>query len=191
VAQMAQLHLPGKATHIIDYFANVDDATRAYDAEVRRRGWVHVRPLNFPQREELGVYPHAGEERCDERGQPLSLAPEPPVSTQGAASTQGVAGPRSPKLSGKKPGKSGFFGVTKNGNNCYKSTPWRAKVSVRGTGGVYDVGFFATKEGAARAYDAEVRRRGWTHIKQLNFLDPAGDAPLPPSSAAAGAPGPD
>jgi hypothetical protein len=32
---------------------------------------------------------------------------------------------------------------------------------------------FYTKEEAARAYDAEVRRRGWTHLKQLNFPDPA------------------
>jgi hypothetical protein len=37
-----------------------------------------------------------------------------------------------------------------------------------------------TKEEAARAYDAEVRRRGWTLIKRINFPDPADDAPLPP-----------
>ena len=36
------------------------------------------------------------------------------------------------------------------------------------------------KEDAARAYDAEVRRRGWTLIKRINFPDPADDAPLPP-----------
>jgi hypothetical protein len=53
------------------------------------------------------------------------------------------------------------------------------------------VGYFATKEEAARAYDAEVRRRGWTHLKRLNFPDPADDAGVPPSSAAAAeAPGP-
>ena len=55
----------------------------------------------------------------------------------------------------------------------------------------YVVGVFASKEEAARAYDAEVRRRGWTHLKPLNFPDPAVVGALPPSSAAAGeAPGP-
>ena len=43
-----------------------------------------------------------------------------------------------------------------------------------------------TKEEAARAYDAEIRRRGWTHLKRLNFPEPADDAALPPSSSAAG-----
>jgi hypothetical protein len=72
-----------------------------------------------------------------------------------------------------------------------KPTPWRAEVSVRGTKMDYVVGYFATKEEAARAYDAEIRRRGWTHNKRLNFPDPADDTALPPSSAAAGeAPGP-
>jgi hypothetical protein len=53
------------------------------------------------------------------------------------------------------------------------------------------VGQFDTKEEAARAYDAEVRRRGWTHLKRLNFPDLADDATLPPSFAAgAEAPGP-
>jgi len=57
---------------------------------------------------------------------------------------------------------------------------------------MYNVGYFTTKEQAARAYDAEVRRRGWTHLKRLNFSDPAADAALPTSSAAAGeAPGPE
>ena len=60
-----------------------------------------------------------------------------------------------------------------------------------GTHETYAAGYFATKEEAARAYDAEVRRRGWTLIKRLNFSDPADDAALPPSSAAAAeAPGP-
>jgi len=70
-----------------------------------------------------------------------------------------------------------------------KATPWHANVSaVQGT--TYTVGYFATKEEAARAYDAEIRRRGWTHFKRLNFPDPADDAPqLPPSSAASEAPG--
>ena len=44
---------------------------------------------------------------------------------------------------------------------------------------------------AARAYDADVRRRRWVHIKRLSFPDVSDDAALPPSSAAAGAPGPD
>jgi len=62
---------------------------------------------------------------------------------------------------------------------------------VPGVNTTYVVGYFATKEEAARAYDAEVRRRGWTHIKRLNFSDPAEDAALPPSTAAVGeAPGP-
>ena len=55
----------------------------------------------------------------------------------------------------------------------------------------YTVGYFATKKEAARAYDAEVRRRGWTHIKRLNFPGTAGEAALPPSSTAGAAPGPE
>jgi len=38
---------------------------------------------------------------------------------------------------------------------------------------------------------AAVRRRGSTHLQRLNFPDPAVGAALLPSSAAAGAPGPD
>ena len=53
-------------------------SARPCDAEVRRRGWVHLKPLNFPQPEEQAAYMQAGE-RCDERGLPLSLAPEPPL----------------------------------------------------------------------------------------------------------------
>ena len=53
----------------------------------------------------------------------------------------------------------------------------------------YVVECAATKEEAARAYDVEIRRRGWTHIKRLNFPDPASDAALLPSSAGGGAPG--
>ena len=51
---------------------------------------------------------------------------------------------------------------------------------------MYKVGHFATKEEAARAYDAEVRRRGWTHIKRLNFWTTA-RCRSPPSAAAAAA----
>jgi hypothetical protein len=80
----ARVRLPGDQTLSLGNFATVDDAARAYDAEVRRRGWAHMKPLNFPQPEELAVYPLA-EERCDERGLPLSLAPELPTGTQGAA----------------------------------------------------------------------------------------------------------
>jgi len=44
------------------------------------------------------------------------------------------------------------------------------------------IGSFADKQDAARAYDAEVRRRKWTHLKRLNFPDPAiDDARQPPS----------
>jgi len=186
----AELSLPGHVTVLLGYFATVDEAARAYDAEVRRRGWTHVKPLNFPQPEELGEY--APDERCDERGLPLSLAPEPPSATQGATAAQGAIGQRPPKLSAKKPGKSGFFGVSKDVARIKnKATPWRAVMVVTGAGKRYELGFFATKEEAARAYDAEVRRRGWTLIKRLNFPDPADDAALPPSSAATGeAPGP-
>ena len=44
-----------------------------------------------------------------------------------------------------------------------------------------------TKEEAARAYDAEVRQRGWMHLKRLNFPDPADDAPLLPAASASAA----
>jgi len=146
-----------------------------------------VRPLNFPQLEELAAYVHAGE-HCDEQGLSVVLAPEPPTGVQGGAVAQGAAGQQPPKLSNQKPGKSGFFGVTKKANN--KATRWWATVIVsRDTD--YIVGSFATKEEAARAYDTEVRRRGLAHIKRLNFPDrAAGGAVLPPSSAAAGAHGP-
>jgi hypothetical protein len=184
----ARLKLQGNIALELGTFGTVDAAARAYDAEVRRCGWAHVKPLNFPQLEELAAYPQAGE-RCDERGLPLSLAPEPPAATQGAFAAQGASGQRPPKLRAQKPGKSGFFGVTKN-NDKNKMTPWRALVSVPFAEGDYTVGYFATKQEAGRAYDAEVRRRGWTHIKRLNFLDPADDAALPPSSAAAGVSGP-
>jgi len=185
----AQVQLPGHKSLRLGYFATVDDAAQAYDTEVRRRGWTHVKPLNFPQPEELAAYPQAAERR-DERGLPLSLAPEPSAGTQGAAAAQGAAGQRPSKLSAKRPGKNGFFGVVKNDTHN-KATQWRAEVCVIDAKKVYTVGCFATKQEAARAYDAEVRRRGWTHLKRLNFPDPADDAQLPPSCAAAGeAPGP-
>jgi hypothetical protein len=44
------------------------------------------------------------------------------------------------------------------------------------------IGSFIDKQEAARAYDAEVRRRGWTHLKRLNFPDPAVDSALQPPS---------
>jgi hypothetical protein len=86
----AQLNLPGCTTLRLRHFATVDDAARAYDAEVRRRRWVHVKPLNFPQPEELAAYRQAGEERCDERGLPLTLASKPPAGTQSTTATQGA-----------------------------------------------------------------------------------------------------
>ena len=75
--------------------------------------------------------------------------------------------------------------MTKKTHNN-KAIPWRADMHVPGFNTTYVVGNFAVKEEAARAYDAEVRRRGWTHLKRLNFPDPADDAALLPSSAAAG-----
>jgi len=164
----------------------VDDAARAYDADVRRRGWAHLMPLNFPQPKELAAYPQAGGERCNERGLPVSIAPEPPAGTQGAATAQGASGQRPPQLRTHKPSKSGFFGATKE--NSKKATPWRTEMCVSSGTGRYVVGYFATKKEAARAYDAEVRRRGWAHLKRLNFPQPADDAALPPS-AGGGAPG--
>ena len=182
------LNLPGNSKLELGLFSTADDGARAYDAEVRRRGWAHVRAINFPLPEELAASA-SDEERCDERGLPLSLAPEPPAAAHGSSAAQGASGQSPPKLSANKPGKSGFFGVTKRVNNNNR-TPWRAKMSVsRDT--YYEVGYFATKQEAARAYDAEVRRRGWVHLKRLNFPDPADDAPMLPSSAAAGAPGPE
>ena len=178
VAGHKSLHLGG--------FPTVDDAARAYDAEVRRRGWAHVRPLNFPQPEEVAAYtPHAGE-RCDERGLPVSLALEPPAVAQSAAAAYGAANQRS--HSTQKPGKSGFFGVTRLKS---KASPWQVTMHVPNTQACYVVGYFTTKDEAARAYDVEVRRRGWTHLKRLNFPDPADDAALLPSSAEAGEPGPE
>ena len=121
---VAQLTLPGHTTLELGPFPTADDAARAYDAEVRRRGWVHVRALNFPQPEELAAHAQA-EERCDERGLLLSLAPEQQAANhQDSAAAHGASDQRPPKLSlGQKPGKSGFFGVTKTGDKCYKATP--------------------------------------------------------------------
>ena len=53
----AQLSLRGNTILQLEHFATVDDAAQAYDAEVRRRGWVNLKPLNFPQPEELATYP--------------------------------------------------------------------------------------------------------------------------------------
>jgi len=185
----ALLSMPGNKLLELGNFPTVDDAARAYDAEVRRRGWAHVKPLNFPQPEERAAYAQA-EQRCDERGLPLSLAPKPSVTTHGFDATLGASGRRLSDLSAQKPGKSGFFGVSKSGENN-KATPWRAQMNVPAQRKSYVVGRFANKEEAAQAYDTEVRRRGWTHLKRVNFPDPADDAALPPSSAPAGAPGPD
>ena len=66
---------------MLGHFVTVDDAGRGYDAEVRRRGWAHVRPLNFPQPEEVAAYARAGAP-CDERGLPLSLEPVQPAAIQ-------------------------------------------------------------------------------------------------------------
>jgi len=142
-----------------------------------------VKPLNFPQPEELAEYTARGKQRSDERGLPISVVPEQPAAAALGAS------PRLPlKRSGRKVGKSGFFGVKKKQKN--KSTQWTAAVHVPCAEKLYTVGHFPTKEAAARAYDAEVRRRGWTHLKWLNFPDPAdgtaAGGALPPSSSAAG-----
>ena len=185
----AELSLPGRKVLHVGDFATADDAAQAYDAEVRRRGWAHVKPLNFPQPEELTAYT-LSVERCDERGLPLSLAPELTAATQGAAATEeGASGQWPLTLSAKKPGKSGFFCVSKDAR-LHKAAKWQATVYPIDTKNKkYVVGHFTTKEEAARAYDAEVRRRGWAHLKRLNFPEPEADATLPPSSAAVGAPG--
>ena len=182
----ADLCVPGGKRLPLGLFPTVDDAARAYDAEVRRRGWEHVRRLNFPQPEELAAYTPAGE-RCDERGLPLTLAPEPQVATQGSNPAQGASGQLAPTLSAQKPGMSGFYGVSPNATNN-EAEQWKALMSVHGAGNNYAVGYFATKEEAARAYDAEVRRRGWAHLKRLNYPNLADGESLPPSSSAARAP---
>ena len=125
----AELQLPGNTTLQLGVFATADDAARAYDAEARRRGWTHVRALNFPLPEELAVY--GSDERCDERGLPLTLTTEQPTGTQGAAAAQGASGQGPPKLSAQKPGKSGYFGVSKDAARIKnKATPWRALMVV-------------------------------------------------------------
>ena len=72
--------------------------------------------------------------------------------------------------------------MTKDRSERHKVKPWRAQVYPPRAQTNYVVGHFATKDEAARAYDAEIRRRGWTLIKPLNFPDPVGDAALPPAS---------
>jgi len=78
-------------------------SARPYDAEVRRRGWAHVKPLNFPQPGELAEYPQTVE-RCDERGLPLSLAPEPSIAAQELAIAPFSAGHR--RHGTQKPGRA-------------------------------------------------------------------------------------
>jgi hypothetical protein len=46
-----------------------------------RRGWAHVKPLNFPQPGELAEYPQTVE-RCDERG--MAVQPDPITPTVNA-----------------------------------------------------------------------------------------------------------
>jgi hypothetical protein len=135
-------------------------STYSFNCKLRRYRWVHVRPLNFPQPEELAAYPAQARERCDERGLALSLAPELPAGTEGATATQGAASQQRPPLSARKPPcSSGFFGVSKDAHTCHEATPWRAEVSVPGATKTtkmksYVVGYFATKEEAARWGDA-------------------------------------
>jgi len=133
----AELSLPDNTKLNLGLFPTVDDAARAYDAEVRRRGWAHVRALNFPLPEELAAYAQVGE-RCDEQGQPLSLALEPPAANQGAACAHSASGQRPPKLSGHQPGKSGLFGVSRNARKK-KTANWQADMCVPGAGKHYYV----------------------------------------------------
>jgi len=51
----AELNLPGDKNLGLGLFPTVDDAARAYDAEVRQRGWAHMKPLNFPQPAEMAA----------------------------------------------------------------------------------------------------------------------------------------
>ena len=121
------LNLPGDKKLKLGFFPSADDAARAYDAEVRRRGWAHAKPLNFPQPQVLEAYAQTGE-RLDERGLPLTLAPEPPAAALGVAAAQSASGQWPPKLSAQKPGKSGFFGVAKHAT---KATPSMAGTTAR------------------------------------------------------------
>ena len=43
----AQLRLPGIGPRVLGQFATVNDAGRAYDAEVRRRGWQGLTLVHF------------------------------------------------------------------------------------------------------------------------------------------------
>ena len=149
----AELNLPGDEKFGLGLFPTADDAARAYDAEVRRRGWAHMKPLNFPQPDELAAYPRHAGERCDERGLPLSLAPEQPAAVQVAVAAPGASDqrPRPPR----RASKSGFLGVQKVTRKCHKATPWRAEViavhnAVHNAGNPYAVGYFATKVGRRR-----------------------------------------
>ena len=62
----AELSMPGHKKLEIGHFSMVDDAARAYDAEVRQRGWAHMKLLNFPQPEELAADSQTGQRRTSE-----------------------------------------------------------------------------------------------------------------------------
>jgi len=66
-------------------------------------------------------------------------------------------------------------------------------MQIPGAGKSLDIGLgsYATAREAALVYDAEVRRRGWEHVKPTNFAPPADPADVPPRhESAAGSLGP-
>jgi len=93
----ARLSMPGHTNLLLGKFPTADDAARAYDAEVRRRGWANARPLNFPQPEEQGNtrMPRnvATSEVCPSRFQIYPPAPRspPPLEVPWCCGRQGSA----------------------------------------------------------------------------------------------------
>ncbi|ACO67069.1 predicted protein [Micromonas commoda] len=85
-------------------------------------------------------------------------------------------------------GSSEFFGVrwagsaVKPGARPRSAKPWQCVLNVTGAGKAADIGLgsYVTAREAALAYDAEVRRRGWEHLKPTNFAPPADPAHVPP-----------
>ena len=82
----------------------------------------------------------------------------------------------------------GVFGVrwagsaVKPGARPRSAKPWQCVLNVTGAGKAADIGLgsYVTAREAALAYDAEVRRRGWEHLKPTNFAPPADPAHVPP-----------
>jgi len=59
--------------------------------------------------------------------------------------------------------KAWYAWILRRGQMCYQGNPGQALMHVHVTRRLWVVGYLAIKEEAARAYDTEVQRRGWTH----------------------------